>query len=73
MYLNHWWVWPESNGYIVRSVQHVVSDATGVFLVSMLIGTLLCVAIAALMFVLVEHPFLMLRERVLAPKLAAVA
>jgi peptidoglycan/LPS O-acetylase OafA/YrhL len=73
MYLNHWWVWPESNGYIVRSVQHVVSDATGVFLVSMLIGTLLCVAIAAAMFVLVEHPFLMLRERVLAPKLAAVA
>lgn len=73
MYLNHWWVWPESNRYIVRAVQQVIPNATGVFVVSMLIGTALCVAIASLMFVIVEHPFLMVRDRMLRPKVHAAA
>lgn len=71
MYLNHWWVWPESNGAIVRGVQAMVSNPSAVFLVSMLAGTLLSVVVAALMFVLVEHPFLLLRDRVLFPRAAS--
>ena len=65
MYLNHWWVWPQSNRAIVHGVQGVVSNPTAVFLITMVIGTLLSVSIAAVMFVLIEYPFLQLRDRVL--------
>lgn len=68
MYLNHWWVWPDSSGAIVRATQSVLSNPTAVFLVTLIIGTALSVLIAAVMFVVVEHPFLVLRDRVLMPK-----
>ena len=65
MYLNHWWIWPSSNKAIVEGVQAFVSNPTAVFLISMLIGTALSFVLAAVMFILVEHPFLLLRDRVL--------
>ena len=65
MYLNHWWIWPSSNKAIVEGVQAFVSNPTAVFLISMFIGTALSFVLAAVMFMLVEHPFLLLRDRVL--------
>lgn len=52
----------------MRAVRGVVADPSAVFILSMLAGTLLSVAIASVMFVVVEHPFLMLRDRVIFPK-----
>ncbi|MEP7381407.1 MAG: acyltransferase [Gemmatimonadota bacterium] len=71
MYLNHWWVWPRSSEAIVRGVQGITANPTVVFMVSMLIGTMLSVAIAVVMFVCVEYPFLLLRDKVIFPKSAA--
>ncbi|MEO6446811.1 MAG: hypothetical protein ABIZ91_01110 [Gemmatimonadaceae bacterium] len=61
--LIHWWIWPASNEAIVRGLQRLVSNPIAVFLISMLIGTALSFVIAGAMFVLVEHPFLLLRDR----------
>ena len=68
IYLNHWWVWPRSNAFVVRAMQGLTSNATIVFLGSMLLGTLISAAIAMVMFVAVEYPFLLLRDRVVFPK-----
>lgn len=65
MYLNHFFIWPRSNVAIVEGVQGLTSSPTAVFLITMLIGTALSALIAAVMFVLIEHPFLLLRDRVL--------
>lgn len=66
MYLNHWFIWPKSNEAIVAAAQLVSSSPAVVFLLSMLAGTVLSVGIAVVMFVVVELPFLHLRDRLLA-------
>lgn len=71
MYLNHWWVWPRSSEVIVRALQGITTNATVVFLASMLLGTMLSAALAVVMFVCVEYPFLLLRDRVIFPKATA--
>jgi peptidoglycan/LPS O-acetylase OafA/YrhL len=65
MYLNHWWLLPRTNPMMVRGVQSVTGDPTTVFLTTMLLGTALSFLLAVVMFLLVEHPFLVLRDRVL--------
>lgn len=68
MYLNHWWVWPRSNVWVVRAFQGATPNPTVVFIGSMLVGTIISAAIAAVMFVAIEHPFLVLRDRKVFPK-----
>lgn len=68
IYLNHWWVWPRSNAWVVRTLQGVTANPTLVFIGSMLAGTVISAAIAAVMFVAIEHPFLVLRDRRIYPK-----
>jgi peptidoglycan/LPS O-acetylase OafA/YrhL len=68
MYLNHWWLFPSSNQFILRQVQHVTTNPAAAFVISMLIGTVFSVALAAVMFIAIEHPFLVLRDRKLLPK-----
>lgn len=70
MYLNHWWLWPRSNEWVVRAMQGITTNTTVVFLGSMLLGTLVSALLAVVMFLTVEYPFLQLRDRVVFPRTA---
>lgn len=70
IYLNHWWLWPRSNEWVVRGMQGITANTTIVFFGSMLLGTLISALLAVVMFVTVEYPFLQLRDRVLFPRAA---
>lgn len=71
MYLNHWWFARSSNVAIVSFVQRFTDRPSVVFLVTLAIGTIASIAFAVLTFVLIEHPFLLLRERWLAHRRAS--
>lgn len=66
MYLNHWWALPITNGWLVLLFRKVSPDPTFVFLASLAGGIGVSVVFAAVTFVFVEHPFLVLRDRVMA-------
>lgn len=66
MYLNHWWVAPQTNRWLVEAMKLVFPrQPTAVFVSSMLLGTVVSFLAAGVMFLLIEHPFLLLRDRVL--------
>lgn len=66
MYLNHLWALPVTNRWLVTGARGVSGDPAVVFLLSLAGATVVSIAFAALTFVLIEHPFLLLRDRVLA-------
>lgn len=66
MYLNHMWMWPHSNDLAVRFTSGLVSSPALIFLISLVIVTIVSFVLAGVMFLLIEHPFLLVRDRFLA-------
>jgi peptidoglycan/LPS O-acetylase OafA/YrhL len=62
MYLNHFVVVPSSTAW---AISHVPGPLPIVFLSGLLIGTLISICAATVTFLLVEHPFLELRAKLL--------
>jgi peptidoglycan/LPS O-acetylase OafA/YrhL len=73
MYLNHMWLWPQSNGVVVEGVQMFVSNPTLVFLITLVIVGGISFALAGVMFIVIEHPFLVVRDRILTATRRPVA
>jgi peptidoglycan/LPS O-acetylase OafA/YrhL len=71
MYLNHFLVVPQSTGWVIRHGSGLPTEA--VFLIGLLVGTLISIAVATLTFLLVEHPFLQLRAAFLEAHAPLVA
>lgn len=67
MYLNHIYVTPALDRVAVGAMRAVTRVPSVVFLGSLVIVTFISFAAAAVTFVAVEHPFLLLRERLLPP------
>lgn len=63
MYLNHFWTTRPANRFAVAVSQHLTSSSGVVFILSLILASAASFAVAAVTFVLVEHPFLILRER----------
>jgi peptidoglycan/LPS O-acetylase OafA/YrhL len=59
MYLNHFYVAPESTAWAVR---HVPGPPHVVFIGGLLLGTAISIGAATVTFLVVEHPFLKLRQ-----------
>ncbi len=64
MYLNHFLFAPSVVGLAVAALMRVTTSPTLIFFGSLLAGTIASFVIAAGTFVLIEHPFLLLRDRV---------
>jgi peptidoglycan/LPS O-acetylase OafA/YrhL len=64
MYLNHFVVLPRSTAWIVRHAED--APVPLVFLTGLAVGTAISICTATATFLLIEHPFLQLRERLLA-------
>ncbi|MGQ0764473.1 MAG: acyltransferase family protein [Gemmatimonadota bacterium] len=65
MYLNHMWMWPHSNDLAVQLTSGFVSSPALAFLVSLVLVTIVSFVLAGVMFLLIEHPFLLVRDRFL--------
>lgn len=63
MYLNHGWALPETNDWAVALGRSMTDNREAAFLIGLLVVTLVSIAFAVVTFVLVEHPFLVLRDR----------
>jgi peptidoglycan/LPS O-acetylase OafA/YrhL len=63
MYLNHFLVVPESTAWVLRLGAGLPTMV--VFWLGLLFGAMISISVALLTFLLVEHPFLTLRARVL--------
>jgi peptidoglycan/LPS O-acetylase OafA/YrhL len=68
MYLNHWWALPLTNRLVVFAVMSLTSSPTLIFLLSLVLGTMVSIAFATLTYVLIERPFLLLRDGRLATR-----
>jgi peptidoglycan/LPS O-acetylase OafA/YrhL len=66
MYLNHWWALPFTNHWIVAGLQRVTDEPVIVYVGGLVLGTLVSIAVAAVTFVLIEHPFLVIRDEYLS-------
>lgn len=73
MYLNHFWVLPWTSVIAVQWLRAITSNEAVTFLGSLVFGTTLSVAFAVVTFLLVERPFLLLRDRHLARRSTAHA
>jgi peptidoglycan/LPS O-acetylase OafA/YrhL len=62
MYLNHFWFFHGSTRWVVKNVGGMIHSPTLVFLIGLVVGTLISAGVSAVTFMLIEHPFLMLRE-----------
>jgi peptidoglycan/LPS O-acetylase OafA/YrhL len=67
MYLNHFWFVPGSTAWTIRHLSGVLPPVA-VFIVGLLIGTAISAGVAVVTFIAIEHPFLQLREHLLADK-----
>lgn len=63
MYLNHGWVWPATNKWSLAAGQAITDNREGAFLIGLAIYTLVSIGCAVVSFLLIEHPFLVMRER----------
>ncbi|MFN8574344.1 MAG: acyltransferase [Gemmatimonadaceae bacterium] len=68
MYLNHFWFWPASNHWIVSEVSHFTTSPNVLLLVTMALGTIASFLFAGVMFITIEHPFLLWRDRILTTR-----
>ena len=71
MYLNHFWFAHGSTAWTVRHLTGTLHSPTLVFVAGLLIGTAISAGIATLSFILIEHPFLMLREHWFGERVAS--
>ncbi len=62
MYLNHFWFAHGSTAWTVTHLSGVLYLPVLVFLAGLVIGTAISAGVATVTFILIEHPFLMLRE-----------
>ena len=62
MYLNHFWFAHGSTAWTVRHLSEPLGSPTLVYIVGLIIGTAISAGVAMISFILIEHPFLMLRE-----------
>jgi hypothetical protein len=67
MYLNHLWIAPGSTAWTIRHLSGVLPPLL-VFIAGLLIATAISVSAAVLTFMVIEHPFLQLRDHWLADK-----
>lgn len=62
MYLNHFWFAHGSTAWTVKHLLEPVGSPTLVYIIGLIIGTAISAGVAVISFLLIEHPFLMLRE-----------
>jgi peptidoglycan/LPS O-acetylase OafA/YrhL len=65
MYLNHFFFLHSSTAWTIAHFSSTLRSPLLVFLMGLVIGTAISAALAALTFVTIEHPFLLLREQLL--------
>ena len=68
MYLNHFWFFHGSTAWVVSHLSGPLRSPVLVFIVGLIVGTAISAGVATVSFVLVEHPFLMLRDHLLGEK-----
>ena len=68
MYLNHFWVLPWTTISAVRWLRLATSNEIVVFLVALGIGAMVSVAFATATFLIIERPFLRMRDRHIASR-----
>lgn len=61
MYLNHFFFWTGSTAWTIATFSGVLHPVV-VFVIGLIVGTGVSAAVATVTFLLIEHPFLMLRE-----------
>ncbi len=66
MYLNHFVVFPGSTAWVVRHARGL--PPTAVFIGGLVLATAISIGVAVITFLLIEHPFLQLRARLLASR-----
>ena len=62
MYLNHFWFGHGSTAWTVAHLSGPLRSPVLVFFAGLVIGTAISAGVATISFILIEHPFLMLRE-----------
>ena len=62
MYLNHFWFAHGSTAWTVMHLSGPLRSPVLVFIAGLIIGTAISAGVATISFVLIEHPFLMLRD-----------
>lgn len=73
MYLNHWWFSNNANTTMIDVARRITSDPPKVFLITLVMGTIASILFAVVTFLVIEHPFLVLRERWMAGRKARLA
>ncbi|MEO7964898.1 MAG: acyltransferase [Gemmatimonadaceae bacterium] len=68
MYLNHWWFSNTANSWMVDTARRITADPTAVFLITLVMGTIASIGFAVCTFVIIEHPFLVMRDRWMAQR-----
>lgn len=66
MYLNHGWALPFTNKWAFQIAGTLTSQREAVFLIGLALMTLVSIGFAVVTFIVIEHPFLVLRERWIA-------
>ena len=62
MYLNHFWFAHWSTAWTIAHLSGILRSPVLVFIAGLLFGTAISASVAVITFILIEHPFLMLRE-----------
>jgi len=73
MYLNHFWFLHGSTAWTIHTFGPLLPSPTLVFLLGLVVGTGISAGVAAISFILIEHPFLQLREHLLGDREAVPA
>lgn len=68
MYLNHWWFSNSANATMIDLARRITNDPPKVFLITLVMGTVASILFAVCTFLLIEHPFLVVRERWMAQR-----
>ncbi len=73
MYLNHFWFLHGSTAWTIHTFGPLLPSPTLVFVLGLMVGTGISAGVAAISFILIEHPFLQLREHLLGDREAVPA